>query len=196
GIDNLNNKKINIWKNYISEILNESNIQFNLDWSKEKQKLKDIITKLSSGQSIMIYIMTELIANIRLNSLLIYDEPETHLHPNAISKLINTIIKLNNEFNSFCLIATHSPLIVRELFSKDVLIMEKEENNLFIRKPSIETFAENLTVITEDIFNNRDIEKNFKSVLKEIINVLQISDYEKVLSELESKNINLSLNAR
>lgn len=192
----LGDNKFDIWRKYVSDILNVNVFENNIDEHKSEKELKEIIIKLSSGQSIMIYIMTELIANIRLNSLLIYDEPETHLHPNAISSLIKTIIKLSEEFDSFCLIATHSPLIVRELFSKDVIILEKEENNLSVRQPSIETFAENLTVITEEIFNNRDIEKNYKKVIKNIIDELNLQDFEEIIATLQKKNIDLSLNAR
>ncbi|WP_228257175.1 AAA family ATPase [Acinetobacter sp. WCHAc060025] len=42
----------------------------------------------SSGQAIFVYIFTEILANIRYDSLILFDEPETHLHPNAISQLI------------------------------------------------------------------------------------------------------------
>jgi predicted ATPase len=73
-------------------------------------KIKD---KLSSGQSIILYIISEITANIRFDSLLLYDEPETHLHPNAITQLVNTIYELVNEFESYCIIATHSPLVIR-----------------------------------------------------------------------------------
>src|SRR5699024_3921622 len=38
--------------------------------------------KLSSGQSILLYIISQIVANIRYDSLLLFDEPETHLHPN------------------------------------------------------------------------------------------------------------------
>lgn len=157
-------------------------------------KFVEIIHILSSGQSILILIMTEIIANIRYDSLLIYDEPETHLHPNAISQLINTIYELSRIFQSYCIIATHSPIIVQELFSKNVYIVEKESNVVTARKPLIETFGENLTMITEEIFGNRDIPNQFEKIL------LKLSEtgksFDEILSIIETENIPLSLNAR
>jgi hypothetical protein len=149
--------------------------------------------KLSSGQSILLYILTEIVANIRYDSLIIYDEPETHLHPNAISQLMNTIYELTNEFRSYCIIATHSPLIVRELLSKNVYVLEKESNILVARRPLIETFGENLTVITEEIFGNRDVPKQFKIILERLVKKGYTFDH--IIDLLQSGNIPLSLNA-
>lgn len=94
----------------------------------------DIKSRLSSGQASILYIITEIVANIRFDSLLLFDEPETHLHPNAITQLMNTIYELVNKFESFCIIATHSPLVVRELFSRNVYVVERHENTPSVRK--------------------------------------------------------------
>ncbi|MCC3214815.1 AAA family ATPase [Chryseobacterium sp. X308] len=149
--------------------------------------------KLSSGQSILLYILTEIVANIRYDSLIIYDEPETHLHPNAISQLMNTVYELTNEFRSYCIIATHSPLIVREILSKNVYVLEKESNILVARRPLIETFGENLTIITEEIFGNRDVPKQFKIILERLVK--KGYSFNEIIDLLQSGNIPLSLNA-
>lgn len=157
-------------------------------------KFIETINILSSGQSILILIITEIIANIRYDSLLIYDEPETHLHPNAISQLINTIYELSRIFQSYCIIATHSPIIVQELLSKNVYIIEKESNIVTARKPLIETFGENLTMITEEIFGNRDIPNQFEKILLKLAETGK--SFDEILSIVETENIPLSLNAR
>jgi len=154
----------------------------------------NVSKKLSSGQSILLYIITEIVANIRYDSLIIYDEPETHLHPNAISQLINTIYELTQDFQSYCIIATHSPLIVRELLSRNVYIMERESNMVIARKPLIETFGENLTIITDEIFGNREIPNQFKKILERLVKSNR--SFEEIISLIESENIPLSLNAR
>lgn len=124
--------------------------------------------KLSSGQTIILYIITEIVANIRYDSLLLYDEPETHLHPNAITQLMNTIYELVEEFQSYCIIATHSPLVVRELFSRNVYILDKEDNIPSIRRISHESFGENLSVLTEEIFGNKGIPKQHRKILNNL----------------------------
>lgn len=157
-------------------------------------KFVEIINILSSGQSILILIITEIIANIRYDSLLIYDEPETHLHPNAISQLINTIYELSRIFQSYCIIATHSPIIVQELFSKNVYVVQRESKYASIRKPSKETFGENLSTIIEEIFGNREIPKQFKIILSDLIK--KGMSYEDIIKEIESDNVPVSLNTR
>jgi len=150
--------------------------------------------KLSSGQSILLYIITEIVANIRYGSLVLYDEPETHLHPNAISQLVNAIYELANEFQTYCILATHSPLIVRELLSSNVYIMERDGSVLCIRKPISETFGENLTVITEDVFGNNSESNQYKKILKQLVSTGKT--YDEIVSLISSENIPLSLNTR
>lgn len=149
---------------------------------------------LSSGQNIILYIITEIVANIRLDTLLLFDEPETHLHPNAISQLVNTIYDLVNEFQSYCIIATHSPLIIQEMLSKNVYILERFGELLAIRKLNIETFGANLTTLTDEVFGNREVPKQYKLILEDLVN--QNYTFEKILSLLESDEVPLSLNAR
>lgn len=148
---------------------------------------------LSSGQSILLYIITEIVANIRYDSIILYDEPETHLHPNAISQLINTIYDLVDEFQSYCIVATHSPLIIRDLLSKNVLVVEKEAGFFSVRKLGIETFGENLTVLTDEVFGNREIPKQYREILRDLVS--DGLSYEEIVDKLESDEIPMSLNA-
>ena len=149
---------------------------------------------LSSGQSILLYIITEITANIRFDSIILYDEPETHLHPNAISQLMNTIYDLVNTFQSYCIIATHSPLVIRELLSKNVYVIEKEGSVPSVRKLPYETFGENLTVLTDDIFGNRTVPKQYKKILSDLVD--SGNSYDDILQIIESDNVPLGLNAR
>lgn len=169
-------------------ILKKHEFEVSLDGFTKTRKM------LSSGQSILLYIITEIVANIRYDAIILYDEPETHLHPNAITQLMNTIYELVNEFQSYCIIATHSPLIIRELLSKNVFVMERESNYPSLRKIGIETFGENLTVLTEEVFGNRSIPKQYKLILERLVN--NGLSYDEIINELESDNVPLSLNAR
>ncbi len=150
--------------------------------------------KLSSGQSIMLFIITEIVAQIRLDSLLLYDEPETHLHPNAITQLMNTIYELVEEFESYCIIATHSPLVIRELFSKNVYVMERHENTPSVRKISMECFGENLSVLTEEVFGNKEVPKQYKSIIENLTK--KGRSFEEIIEILEDPEAPLSLNTR
>lgn len=156
--------------------------------------LIQIVDRLSSGQSIMLEIMTKIIANIRYDSLILFDEPETHLHPNAISQLISSIYELVESFDSYCLITTHSPIIIQNIFGKNVYVMEKDNNTPIIRKIGVESFGENLTVLTEDVFSNSEINKQYKVILDKMIE--RYYNYETILEKIENDNLPLSLNAK
>lgn len=154
----------------------------------------EIKKKLSSGQSILLYIITQVVANIRVDSLIIYDEPETHLHPNAIVELMNTIYELVNQFSSYCLIATHSPIIIRELPSKCVYVINRENSTPIIRRIGIESFGENLGVLSDEVFGDREMPKQYKKIINELIK--NGHSFDEIISTLEYDEVPLSLNAR
>lgn len=185
-----------IIKNFFSEEL--INKWVNYDGLDEPEKLIrenfwDDLNKFSSGQAIFVYILTEILANIRYDSLIIFDEPENHLHPNAISQLINSIHDLLKEFQSFCIIATHSPIIIQSILSKNVYVVRNDENIISTSHPSIETFGENLAKITDDIFGTRDTTAYFEKELRSLVR--KGYTYDEIINILQTDNIPLSLNA-
>lgn len=180
----------------VDEFLKEDLID-NFIQSKYKMDIKGFgkaRKKLSSGQSIILYIISEIVSNIRYDSLVLFDEPETHLHPNAVTQLVNTIYNLLEEFESYCIITTHSPLIIRELFSKNVYVIEKHENTPSVRRIGIESFGEDPSVLTEDVFGNKEIPKHYKSKINELVE--KGYSYEKIISSIGYDNVPLSLNAK
>uniref|UniRef100_UPI003075BAFF AAA family ATPase n=2 Tax=Proteus sp. G4380 TaxID=2698851 RepID=UPI003075BAFF len=163
-----------------------------IDYEINRIELEKSIKKLSSGQAIFLYIMTEIIANIRYDSLIIFDEPETHLPPNAISQLINSIHSLADQFKSYCIIATHSPIIVQGILSKNIFVIKNENKVLSVTHPSLETFGENLSKITDDIFGARDTPQYFRKKIEDQIKIgYSIDDIRK---SIQSDGVPLSLN--
>src|SRR5690554_8225850 len=81
---------------------------------------------------------------------------------------MNTIYSLVTRFESFCIITTHSPIIIRELFSRNVYIFDRFEDNLSIRKIGLESFGANLSDITEEIFGTSEIPKHYQSLIKSL----------------------------
>lgn len=197
--------RINKWRkillNFIDEEILNQFLVLRDEISNPKNKYRvdiggfnKIKNYLSSGQSIILYIISEITAHIRFDSLLIYDEPETHLHPNAITQLMNTIYDLVHEFESYCIIATHSPLVIRELFSKNVYVIERHGNTPSARRIGLESFGENLSTLTDEVFGNKDVPKQYKKIIQELVD--SGDSYENIVSTLESDDIPLSLNAR
>lgn len=194
-------KRLKTWRKILANFLDSPVLDLFIKVNPHDQEFyfdqkgfKSAQTYLSSGQSIILYIISEIVANIRLDSLLLFDEPETHLHPNAVTQLMNAIADLVHEFESYCIIATHSPLIIQDLFSKNVFILERDESTATIRRIGRESFGENLSTLTEEVFGNRSIPKHYKQVIDEL--VIKHKDYDKVLGIMQEGNLPLSLNVR
>lgn len=188
-----------VLSNFIDESILDQIIQDDPANSEELLKISlenysEIKKKLSSGQTILLYIVVEILAELRYDSLILFDEPETHLHPNAITQLVSVIYDLVNQFDSYCIIATHSPLIVQSLKSDSVYITEKEESVFSIRKIGTESFGENLSKITDEIFGNRDVSQEYKKIIKNLIRGSK--SYEDIVEILESGDVSLSLNVK
>lgn len=191
------------WRNILSKFLSEdviSNLVFkevkiengNSKYIFDHDVFNKIRYKLSSGQNIILYLISEILAQIRLDSLILFDEPETHLHPNAISALINTIFELVRSFKSFCIIATHSPLIIQEIPARNIYVIERDDKTAMIRGLERESFGENLTVITQDIFGNREVPRHFIQLISELVS--KGKQYSEIVSILETEYLPISSN--
>lgn len=174
-----------IWKSVISELMEEEHRD--IVQKIERGNIEDI--NWSSGQHILISTITELLANIENESIILFDEPEIHLHPNAISNIMRMFNRLLNEFDSYAIFATHSPIILQELPSKNIQIIERIDNVVSSRNPNVECFGENITQIISDVFG---VSRN-ESCYKQILEKLSTKFSEEELLELfENK---LSINA-
>ncbi len=176
--------RVDKWRDILREIIEPQH-----DYIIESIENEDYGFILSSGQHILVSSITEVIANIESESLIIFDEPEVHLHPNAISNLMRMLNLLLDKFNSYAILSTHSPLIIQEIPAKYVRIFERSGNITSIKLPLNESFGENISSIIDDIFRVENYESNFKACLKEMFNVL---GHEELLNLFKNK---LSFNA-
>ncbi len=174
-------------KNTINIVLDEFG-ELKKDFIKIARKKK--LSLLSSGQTIYIYILSEIIANIEKESLILFDEPETHLHPNAIAKLTNSLYEILDKFDSYAIVGTHSPIVIQQIPSRYVLVFEREGNIPIIRNLGLESFGESLTNITEDIFDIINVDMRYK---KDLEKMTKRYSYEEILNIFDKR---LSLNAK
>ena len=149
-----------------------------------ENKFNEIKNMLSSGQSIILFLISEILSHIRYDSLILFDEPETHLHPNAISSLLNTLFNLVKRFQSFCILATHSPLIIQEIPARNIFILERDDDTASVKSLERESFGENLTVITQEIFGNREVPRHFIGLIKNLF--FKGKTYSEIISILET----------
>ena len=175
----INRGRFNDWENIIREVL-ESEHQ---DILKKIEKDDFSSINWSSGQHILISTMTELVCNIEKESLILFDEPEIHLHPNAIANVMRMFSKLLEEYDSYAIFATHSPIILQELPSTNIQIFEKIDNTFLVRNPLIECFGDNISNIISDIFDVTEIESYHKQVLKKLSDQIPEEEVYKLFNE-------------
>ncbi|WP_148148897.1 AAA family ATPase [Streptococcus thermophilus] len=198
SIENLKSEFIsivkNVWENKEnSELLTDSLIncifQDNLDSSvflsdihnldgKNSEEKNEIIEQIfgdlfdesSSGHKIMLLSISKLVLTQKYNLVLI-DEPELFLHPPLVSNFIRSISEIMTKKNALCILSTHSPIIVQEIPKDCVKIIERSRENIFsIIEPKYETFGENLSTLTNEIFKLDQYTSGFYTLLKDIIN--------------------------
>lgn len=156
--------RVKEWKSVMKNIFDEvadlklifENGKINAD-----EVIEENFRSLSSGQKIMLHIFTQVIMSITEDSLLLIDEPEIHLHPNAISNFMRMLNKLLIKFNSFAIISTHSPIILQEIPSKYVRVFDN--NAFYDDRLWEECFGDNISRIITNVFNVRPDESNYKT---------------------------------
>lgn len=190
----INQNRQNTWYKVMQTIVDEDLADMFYEEIFENQNYEIVNNKtskkLSSGQSFLMYVITEVLAHIRENSILLFDEPEMHLHPNAIANFVRMQEILLERFDSYSIVATHSPIILQEIPSRYVNVFERQGNVPMVYKLGIESFGENIDVLTEQVFKTMEVEDNYKNILKELS---KKHAYKKVLKLFDDK---LSLNAK
>nr|WP_279487084.1 AAA family ATPase [Aeromonas veronii] len=73
------------------------------------------IQLMSSGHAIVLLTITRLVATVEEKTLVLIDEPESHLHPPLLSAFIRALSELLYDRNGVSIIATHSPVVLQEI---------------------------------------------------------------------------------
>lgn len=157
-----------------------------------KEEIKRIIPIMSSGQLHLYSLITYLFSQSHLSTLFILDEPEVHLHPHIMVLFMRVLARVLHLYNSYAIIATHSPLIVRELVKKNVQMMECVDGEVLLSPVVFDTFGEDVTTLYNKIFDYNEKDSYFYQIVN---NMLQYMNYEEVVNFL-SQDMELNLNAK
>ena len=179
-----------------SVLLPQENPQFPdwIDYMLDKNELRRVVPILSSGQLHLLSLITHVYANIHFSTLMVIDEPEVHLHPHTIVAFMSVLASILERFKSFAIIATHSPLIVREVISSNVHVLQRVDNNVLHLSPvAYNTFGEDITTLYYKIFEYDINDSFFVDLIRKMIR--NRMSYEQIVSHLQ-KDVELSLNAR
>lgn len=125
-------------------------------------------SSMSSGQSILMYFISAALAYLKPRSLILFDEPEIHLHPNAVGQLMQVLQRLLGLFDSYAILATHSPVVIQEVPRKRVIKFEREGNFTSAAPLDQESFGENISELTRQVFETVEISNFYKKTLKKL----------------------------
>lgn len=140
------------------------------------------ISKMSSGHTIVILSMTLLVARVDEKTLVLFDEPESHLQPPLLSALMRSLAQLLRARNAVAIIATHSPVVLQEIPKSCVWKVFRSKLASEKTRPEIETFGENVGTLTRDVFRLDVAKSGFHMVLVDLVKAG--GSYEQILERL------------
>lgn len=144
---------------------NKGEVKFVVKWD----AIEDNVKILSSGQLHILSLVTYICSQIHYRSLLIIDEPEVHLHPHITMEFMAMLSNLLTIFKSYAIIATHTPLVVREMASRNVYLIQKIEDGIpQIAPVAFETLGEDLTVLYRNLFGYDEQVSYFKKMVDDL----------------------------
>ena len=162
------------WIGYIRDILGDerpSNDMLLAEISEDdsgEERVESIFDGLSSGQAILCHFVTALLAWIQQQSLVLFDEPETHLHPNAVASLFVVLSRILKANDSYAVIATHSPIVLQEIPAKRVLLFIRRGATTSSAPLGMESFGESITELTRHVFKTIEVDSPYKETLSRL----------------------------
>jgi ABC-type cobalamin/Fe3+-siderophores transport system ATPase subunit len=152
-------------------------------WSNAAEKL---FSRLSSGHAIVLLTITRLVELVDEKTIVLLDEPESHLHPPLLSAFIRSLSNLLFSRNGVAIIATHSPVVLQEVPKLCVWMLRRTGGISNAERPILETFGENVGVLTREVFGLEVTNSGYHSMLRYDIEV-QCLDYEDVVLKYKDK---------
>lgn len=135
---------------------------------------------LSSGHKIVLLTAAKLVELVDERTLVLLDEPESHLHPPLLSSFIRALSSLLVLRNGVALVATHSPVVLQEVPRACVWVLRRSGDILTAERPTIETFGENVGILTHEVFQLEVTESGFHKMIAEAASSLS---YEELLEK-------------
>ena len=191
---------ISTWIENVLKVINQETLEKAINFKESipnytlnDNGLEEMFEKASSGESIFLSVISSILAKIRYDSILFLDEPEQHLHPAGITVLISSIMGILERYNSFAVISTHSPFIIREIPSSNVKILHRKNERLYSSPIGIESFGEEVSAISNFVFEDLDREKRYEEIIDKL-SAMHNYDFGKIIETLQNNGKSLGLN--
>lgn len=124
---------------------------------------------MSSGHAIVLLSVTKLVETVEEKTLVLIDEPESHLHPPLLSAFTRALSDLLINRNGVAIIATHSPVVLQEVPKSCVSILRRRRLVGNVDRPENETFAENVGALTREVFGLEVAKSGFLDLLSKSV---------------------------
>lgn len=157
----------------------------NLDDETQKAMARKLFGNLSSGHKIVLLTITKLVETVEERTLVLLDEPEAHLHPPLLSAFVRALSDLLINRNGVAIIATHSPVVLQEVPASCAWKIRRSGRSVEAERPDVETFGENVGVLTREVFGLEVTHAGFHKLLREAIG--EDDDFRAVLQKFDSK---------
>lgn len=136
---------------------------------KTDEAARKVLGRMSSGHKIVLITITTLVNLVEEKTLVLLDEPESHLHPPLLSAFTRSLSELLHDRNGVAIVATHSPVVVQEVPKSCVWILNRSGLEWRKDRPVRETFAENVGVLTKEVFGLEVSKSGFHAMLQDAV---------------------------
>ena len=157
----------------------------NLSEKDEREDVLKTFKALSSGHKIVLLTLTRLVEKVEEKTLVLIDEPEAHLHPPLLSAMTRAISELMVKRNGVAIVATHSPVILQEVPKSCVWILNRILTVSKAERPTIETFAESVGILSREVFQLELAQSGYHQLLSDLRQ--SAASYEAALRQLNSE---------
>ena len=161
--------KLNSDSNFDSMDLHQLINDYDSDPSNDRpqflKKASALFNRMSSGHAIVLLTITRLVETVEEKTLVLLDEPESHLHPPLLSAFIRALSDLLVNRNGMAIVATHSPVVLQEVPKSCVSILRRIRLASKVDRPENETFAENVGILTREVFGLEVSKSGFHKLL-------------------------------
>jgi predicted ATPase len=123
---------------------------------------------LSSGHKIVMLMLASVVRYCEEKTLVLVDEPESHLHPPLLGALARAFSWLMTDTNSLAIMATHSPIVLQEVPSRCAWKIWTVGDEAQVSRPTIQTLGENLGVLSREVFGVELDKSGYHGLLREI----------------------------
>lgn len=151
----------------------------------------------SSGELSMFFRFFKLIDNITDTSIVLIDEPETHLHPRWIQKYIKMLNDIFGHYDCHIIIATHSPLIVSDVASECIVGLKQNNNIIEKYRVQEQTLGIGYREILNEVFGVDDLNSQYtKKLYEDIMKLLEngeLSSAKELYSNLGDSELKFDL---